>query len=55
VQFGFTKIKGTKINLHANSPPFMAAKLKGFTGCRIICVYVCMHCKLILQVELLMS
>jgi len=28
-QFGFTKIKGAKINLHTNSPSFGAAKLMG--------------------------
>jgi len=31
LQFGFAKIKGAKITLHANSPIFRAAKLKVFT------------------------
>jgi len=31
VQFGFTKIKGAKINLHTISPSFGAYKLMGFT------------------------
>ena len=31
VQFGFAKIKGAKINLHATSPTFTAAKLNSCT------------------------
>jgi len=31
VQLEFAKIKGTKLILHAKSPTFRAAKLKGFT------------------------
>ena len=31
VQFGFAEIKGAKINLHATSPTFTAAKLNSCT------------------------
>ena len=31
MQFGSAKVEGTIVNLHANSPTFRAAKLKGFT------------------------
>ena len=31
MQYKFAKIKGAKKNLHANSPIFRAAKIKGFT------------------------